>query len=252
MAKSLKIELVSQSTIAQEGSTELLESKAPTRTQRDFFVPELGLEQLSLSEGAERMQLVVEQINRFIDNISDDYFQLGLHLSALHKALRKSGLTTEQVKSWYTENINMPYSSAMQCRKVAETYADHPELISRYTASGAYLLSSCETPEERETVWNQARGEKPAPSIRELRETLKRFKEQQALPEPLPEPVDPEDSSWVYKMADAQVFESLQQLTGYCERILKMDDPQERSEMRAALVEAVQRLIEQMEEVEEA
>jgi hypothetical protein len=31
-----------------------------------------------------------------------------------------------------------------------------------------------------------------------------------------------------------------------------MDDPQERSEMRAALVEAVQRLIEQMEEVEEA
>jgi hypothetical protein len=133
MAKSLKIELVSQSTIAQEGSTELLESQAPTRTQRDFFVPELGLEQLSLSEGAERMQLVVEQINRFIDNISDDYFQLGLHLSALHKALRKSGLTTEQVKSWYTENINIPSSdsrSSRHCRSHSRS------LLTRRTQAG--------------------------------------------------------------------------------------------------------------------
>ena len=44
----------------------------------------------------------------------------------------------------HISDINMPYSSAMQCKKVAEVYSENPELIGRYSASGAYLLSSCE------------------------------------------------------------------------------------------------------------
>ncbi len=253
MAKALNIELKSQSAIQQEGSTELLDPVAPPVNvhRSTFFVPELELHPDQVDEGTERMKLVVDQINRYIDNIADDYFQLGLHLSALHRALRKSGLTTDQVKSWYAENINMPYSSAMQCRKVAETYAEQPELIGRYTASGAYLLSSCDTPEERERIWNEARGDKAAPSIRELRETLKRYKEEQTLQ--IPETEDEEPAShWYYRMDDAQLHESLQQLTTYAEQILQCADAEERAEMRSALTEAVHRFIEQMEEVEEA
>ncbi len=253
MAKGLNIELKPQSSIEREGSRDLLDPVTPPGNvhRSNFFVPELDLHPENVDEGTERMKLVVDQINRYIDNIADDYFQLGLHLCALHKALRKSGLTTEQVKSWYAENINMPYSSAMQCRKVAETYAEQPELIGRYTASGAYLLSSCDTPEERERIWNEARGEKAAPSIRELRETLKRHKEEQSLAIPEPEPEE-SASDWYYRMDDAQLHESLQQLTTYAEQILQCADPEERAEMRSALTEAVQRFMEQMQEVEEA
>ncbi|GIT70960.1 MAG: hypothetical protein Ct9H300mP28_07740 [Pseudomonadota bacterium] len=74
---------------------------------------------------------MVNRINKYIENIADDYFLLGLHLISLHSLLRESKLTTEQIKTWYAENINMPYSSAMQCRKVAEVYASNPELITR-------------------------------------------------------------------------------------------------------------------------
>ena len=146
---------------------------------------------------------MVNRINKYIENIADDYFLLGLHLISLHSLLRESKLATEQIKSWYAENINMPYSSAMQCRKVAEVYELNPELITRYTASGAYLLSTCRTPEEREEIWQEARGEKNAPSIRELRETLKRVREKKLLEQNGSSKLktDREDSVGEYKMS---------------------------------------------------
>ena len=54
-----------------------------------------------------QVQTVLNRINKYIENIADDYFLLGLHLISLHALLRESELTTEQIKSWYAENINM-------------------------------------------------------------------------------------------------------------------------------------------------
>ena len=179
MARALKLNLPSQAEIRQEGNPEPTNSVLVEvgRLQLEFFVPELKLDGIPLEEGSPRVQQVVHKINQFIENIADDYFLLGLHLIALHRLLKDSGLTTDQVKLWYAESVNMPYSSAMQCRKVAEVYEDQPELIGRYTASGAYLLTTCANHEEREAVWQQARGDKETPSVRDLRITLREFKE---------------------------------------------------------------------------
>ena len=188
MNKELKINLNSQREIQQEGTRKNYADRDSTslsigRIKKEFFLPELNIDSVQefLQEGFPRVKTVVNRINKYIDNIADDYFLLGLHLISLHSLLRESKLTTEQIKSWYAENINMPYSSAMQCRKVAEVYESNPEMITRYTASGAYLLSTFRTPEEREEIWQEARGEKNVPSIRELRETLKRVLERKLL-----------------------------------------------------------------------
>ena len=155
MNKQLKINLNSQREIHQEGfnknsATRNSSSLPIGRIKKEFFLPELNIDsaQQSLQKGYPQVKTVVNKINKYIDNIADDYFLLGLHLISLHSLLRESKLTTEQIKFWYAENINMPYSSAMQCRKVAEVYETNPELITRYTASGAYILSTCRTPEE--------------------------------------------------------------------------------------------------------
>ncbi len=251
MARALKLNLPSQTEIHQEGNPNQF-TPAPMEVghpQMEFFIPELQLDGIPLEEGSPRVQQVVNRINQYIENIADDYFLLGLHLIALHRLLKESGLTTEQVKLWYAENINMPYSSAMQCRKVAEVYEDRPELIGRYTASGAYLLTTCASHEERETVWQQARGDKEAPSVRDLRITLREFKEQQLLPgveeeaEAVAAPVPQ------YRMNTQQIHESLQHLTRYCEQLSASTDELEQLEIRQALLEAVQRLLEQMQEV---
>ena len=257
MNKELKINLNSQRDIQQEGAqknsaTRDSSSIAVGRIKKEFFLPELNIDsaQESMQKGYPQVKTVVNRINKYIENIADDYFLLGLHLISLHSLLRESKLTTEQIKSWYAENINMPYSSAMQCRKVAEVYESNPELITRYTASGAYLLSTCSTPEEREEIWQEARGEKNAPSIRELRETLKLVRERKLLEQNGSSKLktDREDSVGTFRMSPEKIKESLQTVTDYFERFADCENPEEQLVMREILISSVKKLLKELKE----
>ena len=257
MNKELKINLNSQREIQQEGTRKKYTARDSTSqpigsVKKEFFLPELNIDsaQESLQKGYPQVQTVLNRINKYIENIADDYFLLGLHLISLHSLLRESKLTTEQIKSWYAENINMPYSSAMQCRKVAEVYESNPELITRYTASGAYLLSPCSTPEEREEIWQEARGEKNVPSIRELRETLKRVRERKLLEqnESSKLKIGRENSVGAYRMSPEKIKESLQTVTGYFERFADCENPEEQLGMREILISSVNQLLKGLKE----
>ena len=257
MNKELKINLNSQREIQQEGAqknyaTRVSSSLPIGRIKKEFFLPELNIDsaQESLQKGYPQVLTVVNRINKYIENIADDYFLLGLHLISLHALLRESELTTEQIKSWYAENINMPYSSAMQCRKVAEVYESNPEMITRYTASGAYLLSTCSTPEEREEIWQKAKGEKNAPSIRELRETLKRVRERKLLEQNGSSKLKTgrKNSVGTYRMSPEKIRESLQTLTGYFERFADCANQEEQLELRKILISSVKQLLKGLRE----
>ena len=257
MSKALKIILNSQREIQQEGAQNpksISESSTlPVgQIKTDFFLPELNLDTVenSTKESSLQVQKVVSRINKFIENIADDYFLLGLHLISLHSLLKDSKLNTEQIRFWYAENINMPYSSAMQCRKVADVYSANPELIGRYTASGAYLLSSCKTPEEREEIWEEARGEKSAPSIRELRETLKRVRERWTLEQQKLEDVNNnrENSVNNFRMTPDTIHESLQTISHYCDSFVACENPMEQAKMREILLESLGILLKNLEE----
>jgi len=257
MNKELKINLNSQREIQQEGTSKNYairdSSSIPVgRIKKEFFLPELNIDsaQESLQKGYPQVMTVVNKINKYIENIADDYFLLGLHLISLHSLLRESELTTEQIKSWYAENINMPYSSAMQCRKVAEVYESNPELITRYTASGAYLLSTCSKPEEREEIWQEARGEKNSPSIRELRETLKRVRERKLLEQngSSKPKTGREDSVGIYRMSSEKIKESLQTVTGCFERFSDCENHEEQLVMREILISSVKQLLKGLKE----
>jgi hypothetical protein len=138
----------------------------------------------------------------------------------------------------------------MQCRKVAEVYSGDPELIGRYTASGAYLLSSCKTPEEREEIWREARGEKSAPSIRELRETLKRVREKKALEQFEDEELKTgnEISVEKYRMSPIKIRESIQSISVYCDNFVACEKTEEQDEMREFLLNSVRILLKKMEQ----
>ena len=257
MSKALKINLNSQREIRQEGAQDPKSIPASStlpvgRIKTDFFLPELNLDTVedSTEKSSPQVQKVVSRINKFIENIADDYFLLGLHLISLHSLLKESKLNTEQIRSWYAENINMPYSSAMQCRKVADVYSAKPEQIGRYTASGAYLLSSCKSPEEREEIWQEARGEKSAPSIRELRETLKRVRERQALEQLELEDVNTERENSVnkFRMTPDKIHESLQTISHYCDSFVACEKPVEQAEMREVLLDSLRILLKDLEE----
>ena len=257
MSKELKINLNSQREILQEGAQKNFDvrnnsSLRTGRIKKEFFLPELKIDSSldSLQKGFPKVQTVVNKINKYIENIADDYFLLGLHLISLHSLLRESKLTTEQIKSWYAENINMPYSSAMQCRKVAEVYESNPELITRYTASGAYLLSTCRTPKEREEIWQEARGEKNAPSIRELRETLKRVRERKLLEQNVSSKIKTgrKDSEEAYLMSPEKIKESLQTLSGYFESFTECDNPDDQLVMREILISSLKQLLKGLQE----
>ena len=251
MNKELKINLNSQRDIQQEGAqknsaTRDSSSIAVGRIKKEFFLPELNIDsaQESLQKGYPQVRTVVNRINKYIENIADDYFLLGLHLISLHSLLKESKLATEQIKSWYADNINMPYSSAMQCRKVAEVYELNPELITRYTASGAYLLSTCRTPEEREEIWQEARGEKNAPSIRQLRETLKHVREKKLLEENGSKlKIDKEDTVAKYRMSPEKIKDSLQAVNAYFERFADCANLEEQLELRQILISSVKQLL---------
>ena len=138
----------------------------------------------------------------------------------------------------------------MQCRKVAEVYESNPELINRYTASGAYLLSTCRTPEEREKIWLEARGEKNAPSIRELRETLKRVRERKLLEQNVSSKLKKgrEDSVGAYRMSPEKIKESLKTVTGYFERFADCENSEEQLAMREILISSVKKLLKGLRE----
>ena len=137
----------------------------------------------------------------------------------------------------------------MQCRKVADVYSANPEQIGRYTASGAYLLSSCKPPEEREEIWQEARGEKSAPSIRELRETLKQVRERQALERLELEDVNTERENSVNKflMTPDKIHESLQTISHYCDSFVTCEKPVEQAEMREFLLDSLRILLKNLE-----
>ena len=257
MNKELKINLNSQREIQQEGTQKNYVTKDSSwlrigKIKKEFFLPELNIDsaQESLQKGYPHVRTVINRINKYIENIADDYFLLGLHLISLHSLLRESELNTEQIKSWYAENINMPYSSAMQCRKVAEVYESNPEMITRYTASGAYLLSTFRTPEEREEIWQEARGEKNVPSIRELRETLKRVRERKLLEQNGSSKLKTarEDSVGEYIMSPEKIKKSFQTLTDFFERFTDCENHEEQLVMRELLISSVKQLLKGLKE----
>ena len=257
MNKELKINLNSQREIQQEGAQKNYGARDSSslpigRIKKEFFLPQLNIDsaQESLQKGYPRVQTVVDRINKYIENIADDYFLLGLHLISLHSLLKESKLTTEQIKSWYVENINMPYSSAMQCRKVADVYESNPDLITRYTASGAYLLSTCRTPEEREEIWLEARGEKKAPSIRKLRETLKLVRERKLLEQNSSSKLktSSEDSVGAYRMTTEKIKESFQKVSGHFEMFTDCENPEDQLVMREKLITSVKQLLKGLQE----
>ena len=257
MSKALDINLGSQREIKREGNRKNVSiPAAPTipvgRLRTNFYLPELNIDATedSPQKSSPPVQKVVSRINKFIENIADDYFLLGLHLISLHSLLRESKLTTTQIKLWYAENINMPYSSAMQCRKVAEVYAGNPELIGRYTASGAYILSSCNTPEEREEIWQEAKGEKSAPSIRALRETLKRIREKRALEQLEDEELKTQKGVSVekYRMSPDKIRESLQSITAYFDNFAACEKIAEQAKMREILLNSLKLLLKNLEQ----
>ena len=190
MAKRLDVTFTPQSKIQVDHLSE--ESKKIPVGSREprFALPELPeLTETELDGDHPQALQIVAKINRYIENIADDYFLLGLHLMALHKMLKGSQMTTPQIKAWYLDKVNMPYSSAMQCKKVAEIYEDSPNLIERYGASSAYLLTTLNSHEERELVWNKACGEKATASVASLRQELKEWHQKQILLTPEKEPV---------------------------------------------------------------
>lgn len=244
MSKAFQIELGSQIDIQQEGQ---IATTGMTVGQRkvDFFIPEITLDTAnSLQKGNSKpVQKIVDRVNQYITNIADDYFLLGLHLVSLHKLLKQSKMTTAQIKSWYAENVNMPYSSAMQCRKVAETYQDNPDLIQRYTASGAYLLSSFESPDLRESLWQEARGSKDSPSIRDLRHVIRERKdsEQQANEAHASSPQ-------AYVMDAKKIHDSFKELSKWSKQLTVLTDDDEVEELRHIIVRACKHLVRQMQE----
>ena len=257
MSKGLKINLLSQSEIRREGTKKNVPTLAKPslsvgRIQTLFFLPELkiGTTEGSIQKSSPPVKKVISRINKFIENIADDYFLLGLHLTSLHSLLRESKLTTAQIKSWYAENINMPYSSAMQCRKVADVYSENPELIGRYTASGAYLLSSCKTPEEREEIWQKAKGEKANPSIRELREKLKSVREKQLFKQVDDEEIEIQKGNHAekYLMSPDKIRESVQLIKAYCDNFVACEIIEEKSKMRETLLQSVRILLSKLEQ----
>lgn len=246
MARRLKLNLIPQSEIRKEGENSPTEEVlAVGKVQTEFFIPEVELNYSEdIAEGGPQIDHLVGRINKYVENIADDYFLLGLHLIALHKLLKQSNLNTDQVKSWYIENIDMPYSSAMQCKKVAEVYQDNPSLIGRYTASGAYLLSGCQSHEEREAIWNQARSGKEEPSVRDLRTVLKQRKEieLQQRNDALP-PVPSE-----FLMDETSIYENLQYLLTQANLLIGEQDEEKRIKERQTLIASMKSLIHQMEQ----
>tara|TARA_B100000676_G_C17937107_1_gene764247 strand:+ start:47 stop:817 length:771 start_codon:yes stop_codon:yes gene_type:complete len=255
MGKVLKIDLDSQREIKQEGgknnlSTKINSSLAVGKIKTNFFLPDLKLDTLDAknSDISPPVRRVVTRINKFIENIADDYFLLGLHLISLHSLLKESQLSTEQIKLWYAENINMPYSSAMQCRKVAEVYSDNPELIERYTASGAYLLSSCSTAEEREAIWKEAKGEKSTATVRDIREALKLARTSKLFAQAEKDQLKNNlDSKKLY--SPNKIRKSLEEILVYSEDFLSSENAKDRDKKRKTLVNSVKRFFDYLEEM---
>ncbi|MBF0280008.1 MAG: hypothetical protein HQM13_19580 [SAR324 cluster bacterium] len=245
MARTLNFDLNSQSKIGQEGVSP--QQKPPMlvgQRQIDFSIPyyDPGLSQEIVSQNTPQAQQIIDRINQYIENISDDYLLLGAHLIALHQLLKQSRLSTDQIKTWYAENVNMPYSSAMQCKKVALVYADQPELINRYTASGAYLLSSFKSHEEREIVWKEACGSKSTASIRELRAVLKKRNEMEQS-----EISESKSSTRQFKMGENEIHEAFVKLSEEAKKLRYSTDP-ERQSQREQLIQATRDLLREMTE----
>ena len=105
-------------------------------------------------------------------------------------------------------------------------------------------------PEEREEIWQEARREKSAPSIRELRETLKRVRERQALEHPEDDEIKAEMAAAgeKYRMSPNKIRESLQTISIYCDNFAACDKIEEQIEMRKILLDSVRTFLRDIEE----
>ena len=90
MAKALKIILNSQREIKREGDIKNPNLSDPKtipvgRKKINFYLPELNLESIEVTRGRDTPTIlnIVSRINKFVENIADDYFLLGLHLICL-------------------------------------------------------------------------------------------------------------------------------------------------------------------------
>ena len=90
MVKPLKINLNTQREILQEGAQKSISVSAGPqlrvgRMKTDFFLPELnlGVSKDAPKKSSPQVQKVVSRINKFIENIADDYFLLGLHFHSM-------------------------------------------------------------------------------------------------------------------------------------------------------------------------
>ena len=257
MGKVLNIDLGSQREIKQEGKEKNLPNSANPpldvgKIKTNFFLPDLKLDSVKgvIKETSPHVRKAVSRINKYIENIADDYFLLGLHLISLHSLLRESKLTTDQIRSWYTDNINMPYSSAMQCRKVAEVYSENPEMITRYTASGAYLLSSCKTEEEREEIWQKAKGDKSNASIIDIREALKSARTSKLFVNSETGKIKKEKNGLSSKnlISTRKIRLSLESIVVNSENYLTCEKTKDRAEMRKILLDSVKKFMVYLEE----
>ena len=114
-------------------------------------------------------------------------------------------------------------------------------MINRYTASGAYLLSSYKSHEERETIWQEACGKKTTASIRELRAVLKKRQERDPL-----STATAQQSAPHYQMAEIEIHEAFIKLSQEAKKLRYSSEPQ-RLEQRRRLIRATRELLRQME-----
>ncbi len=239
MAKQLDVTFTPQSQIQVEHLSQKSKGVPVGSREPRFNLPDLpDLTETKLDGDHPQALQMVTRINRFIENIADDYFLLGLHLIVLHKMLKGSQMTTAQIKAWYLDKINMPYSSAMQCKKVAEVYEDSPNLIERYGASGAYLLTTLNSHEEREKVWIQACGEKATASIASLRQELKHWHQKQILP--------CSEQAPILDKKDRQIWRELKDLLSEL-KMLKELSLEEQTEQRQKYAKILRSLATQLE-----
>ena len=106
MSKPLNINLGSQREIQREGTRKNVTTSTTSilpvgRIQTNFYLPELKIDSTedSLQKSSPPVQKVVSRINKFIENIADDYFLPGLSGSFILLILGKYAFITAALRN---------------------------------------------------------------------------------------------------------------------------------------------------------
>ena len=123
-------------------------------------------------------------------------------------------------------------------------------MIGRYTASGAYLLSSCKTAEEREEIWQKAKGDKSNASIRDIREALKMARSKNLFEKPETGQIKKEKNGMSLEnlISPREIRESLDTVVLNSENFLTCKKSKDRAEMRKILLDSVKKFMDYLEE----